>query len=106
MEDWYAKGPPPISEYRLSFGKHKGKRLQDVPDVYFVKYLIPRRDHGQGLGDVGDAIVVAALDEHLKNNPGLKSQAGRGKAKVREGGIEDKPKRKKRVHGTVEQLTP
>jgi uncharacterized protein (DUF3820 family) len=106
MEDWYAKGPPPLSEYRLSFGKHKGKRLQDVPDVYFVKYLIPRRDGMHYQGNVKDYIVVAALDEHLKNNPGLKSQAGRGKAKVREGGIEDKPKRKKKVHGTVEQLTP
>ncbi|KAJ4367739.1 hypothetical protein N0V86_009860 [Didymella sp. IMI 355093] len=93
MEDWYAKGPPPLSEYRLSFGKHRGKRLDEVPDVYFVKYLIPRRDGIHYAGNVIDYIAVAALDEHLIKNPDLKSQAGRKKTVVREGGIQVKPKR-------------
>lgn len=95
MEAWYAKGPPPLSEYRLSFGKYKGKRLQDVPDVYFTKYLIPRRSGVHHAGNVRDYVVVAALDEHLKKNPDLKNQAGPRKTVVREGGIAAKPKRKK-----------
>lgn len=95
MEEWYARGPPPLSEYRFSFGKHKGKRLQDVPDVYFTKYLIPRRNQIHSAGNVRDYIVVAALDEHLKKNPDLKNQAGPRKSSVREGGIAAKPKRKK-----------
>lgn len=41
LQRWVAKGPPPISEYRLTFGKHKGKLLEEAPDTYIVKYLIP-----------------------------------------------------------------
>lgn len=93
MEGWYAKGPPPLSEYKLSFGKYRGKRLQDVPDVYFTKYFIPRRGEIHHAGNVIDHIVVAALDEHLKKNPDLKNQAGPKKSTVREGGIAAKPKR-------------
>jgi hypothetical protein len=29
---WIKAGEPPISEYRLTFGKHRGKRLDEVPD--------------------------------------------------------------------------
>jgi len=96
MENWYAKGPPPLSEYRHTFGKHKGNRLQDVPDVYFTKYLIPRRDGIHYAGNVRDYVVVAALDEHLEKNPDRKNQAGPRKSTVREGGVAAKPKRKKR----------
>lgn len=118
MEKWYASGPPPLSEYRLSWGKYKGKRLQDVPDVYFAKYLLPRRDsfriHGggeYGLFNAKDYIFVAALDEHMEKNPDLKSQPGRKKTVVRGGGIEAKPKRKykrkpKDAISRVQQLYP
>jgi hypothetical protein len=91
MENWYAKGPPPLSEYRLSYGKHKGKRLQDVPDMY----LIPRRAGIHYAGNVRDYIVVAALDEHLTQNLDLKNQAGPRESTVRQGGTAAKPKRKK-----------
>lgn len=41
-------------------------------------------------------IVVAALDDHLKRHPDLKSQAGNKKTKVREGGIPTPPKRERK----------
>jgi hypothetical protein len=44
MEDWYARGPPPLSEYSLTFGRHKGKRLDEVPDSYLVKHHILQRN--------------------------------------------------------------
>jgi hypothetical protein len=87
MEDWYAKGPPPLSEYRLSFGKHKGKRLQEVPDVYFAKYLIPRENEIHNVFEHPDPLVYEALQDHLKRNPDLKNQAGSKKTVVREGGV-------------------
>jgi hypothetical protein len=81
LEKWYAAGPPPLSEYKLTFGKHKGKRLDQVPDTYLVKYLIPRRHEGHC------PIVSEAVEDYLKRNPDVRSQAGPGKTKVREGGI-------------------
>lgn len=87
MEAWYAKGPPPLSEYRLTFGKHKGRRLDDVPDTYLVKYMIPRRHELHLVDQYHDPLVFDALAEHLKRHPDLKSQAGNKKTTIREGGL-------------------
>ena len=84
LEKWYAAGPPPLSDYKLTFGKHEGKRLNQVPDTYLVKYLIPRR-HLDVSGYC--PIIFEAIEDYLEKNPDVKSQAGRGKTKLREGGI-------------------
>jgi hypothetical protein len=77
LNDWNELGPPPLREYRLTFGKHCGKKLDEVPLVYLVKYLIPRR-HGVGL-DMECPIVGKAIDDYMKRHPEVKSQAGRRK---------------------------
>jgi hypothetical protein len=77
MKRWNALGPPPLSEYRLTFGKHQGQLLADVPHSYLVKYLIPR--HASISSDGDCPIVFEAVTEHMKKHPGLQSQAGRMK---------------------------
>jgi hypothetical protein len=77
LNEWNELGPPPLLEYRLTFGKHCGKKLDEVPLVYLVKYLIPRR-HGVG-PDMECPIVGKAIDDYMKRHPGVKSQAGRRK---------------------------
>lgn len=79
---WIESGPPPFSTYRLTFGKHKGKLLDEIPDSYMVKYLIPTKGHG------GDCPIVGmAVDDFLERHPNVKSQAGRAKTKPLEEGI-------------------
>ncbi|KAJ4992563.1 hypothetical protein SVAN01_01946 [Stagonosporopsis vannaccii] len=87
MESWYTRGPPPLSEYTLTFGKHRGKRLDQVPDVYLVKYMIPRREALHWVFGHHDPLVFEALADFMKRHPELKSQAGSKKTVVREGGI-------------------
>ena len=88
MEDWYARGLPYLSEYSLTFGRHKRKRLDEVPDSYLVKYLIPRRN---GIHHAHhryyDPIVFEAIGDDMRKNPDMKSQAGRVTTKLRKGGI-------------------
>jgi hypothetical protein len=73
---WIESGPPPLSTYRLAFGKHRGKLLEEVPASYLVKYLIPTK------GNSGDCpIVEMAVDDFLRRHPDVKSQAGREKTK-------------------------
>jgi hypothetical protein len=93
LQEWYRLGPPPLSEYRLMFGKHRGKLLEEVPDSYLVKYLVPRRNNCVPLGNC--LIVKDAVEDFLKRHPEVKSQAGRGKTKPLEEGIL-KPRAKKR----------
>ena len=38
-----SNGPQPDSEYVVTFGKHKGKSLNDVP-LDYIKYLLDRED--------------------------------------------------------------
>jgi hypothetical protein len=81
LERWKALGPPPLSEYRLTFGKHKGQLLDDVPLTYMVKYLIPRcRDRTLDCPIVGEAV-----GDYMKRHPEMKSQAGMQKTKPIEG---------------------
>ncbi|KAH7066624.1 hypothetical protein BKA63DRAFT_124132 [Paraphoma chrysanthemicola] len=94
IRDWYALGPPPLSEYRLTFGKHRGKLLEEVPDVYLVKYLVPRRKD-QSLGSECP-IVLDAIKDFLKRHPGIKSQAGPKKAKPLKGEVAQAPEARKR----------
>jgi hypothetical protein len=82
LENWYASGPPPLSEYRLTFGKHRGKKIDQVPDTYLVKYLIARH------GNLRECPMIhEAVEDFMKRHPDVKSQAGRGKTRLREGGI-------------------
>jgi hypothetical protein len=77
LNDWNELGPPPLQEYRLTFGKHCGKKLDEVPLTYLVKYLIPRL---QVVGpNMECPIVGKAIDDYMKRHPGVKSQAGRKK---------------------------
>ncbi|KAH7080874.1 hypothetical protein FB567DRAFT_114565 [Paraphoma chrysanthemicola] len=93
IRNWYTLGPPPLSEYRLTFGKHRGKLLDEVPDVYLVKYLVPRRK-GQSLRSECP-IVLDALNDFLKRHPGIKSQAGPKKAKPLKGEVAQAPEARK-----------
>jgi hypothetical protein len=77
LDDWNALGPPPLPEYRLTFGRHCGKKLDEVPLVYLVKYLIPRRN-SVGL-DLECPIVGKARDNYIERHPEVRSQAGRRK---------------------------
>jgi hypothetical protein len=87
--EWLESGPPPISQYRLTFGKHKGKLLEEVPDSYMVKYLIPRRKDSMGMDHC--PIVELAVEDFMKRHPEVKSQAGRTKTKPVEGGALKSP---------------
>jgi hypothetical protein len=69
MKRWNALGPPPLSEYRFTFGKHQGRLLADVPHSYLVKYLIPRHEAIQSDRDC--PIVYDAITEYLKKHPGV-----------------------------------
>jgi hypothetical protein len=80
LRRWEADGPPPMSEYKLTFGKHRGKRLEEVPDSYLVKYLIPRSDRS-GLLGAECPLVVEAIKDFRKRHPDIKSQAGKEKTK-------------------------
>lgn len=93
LSEWEAKGPPPFSEYKLTFGKHRGKRLEEVPDSYLVKYLIPRaQDVAYECPLVSDAIA-----DFLKRHPDVKSQAGRARTEpLPEGIMQQTPTRKGR----------
>ena len=82
---WEKLGPPPLSEYRLTFGKHCGKRLDEVPEVYLVKYLIPRRGETGGLGNECP-IVVDAVEDYMRRYPGVKGKGCRTKGKEEGGG--------------------
>jgi hypothetical protein len=73
LDDWNKLGPPPLSEYRLTFGKHWGMKLDEVPLSYLAKYLIPRRPTSDC------PIVGEAIDDYMARNPDVKSQAGRKK---------------------------
>ncbi len=95
MQDWYSRGPPPLSQYTLTFGKHRGKRLDQVPDVYLVKYMIPRREALHHVFMHHDPLVYEALADFLGKHPGMKSQAGSKKTVVREGGVPTPLPRKK-----------
>jgi hypothetical protein len=77
LNDWNELGPPPLQEYRLTFGKHCGKKLDEVPLTYLVKYLIPRR-HVVG-PNMECPIVGEAIDDYMRRHPEVKSQAGRKK---------------------------
>jgi hypothetical protein len=83
--EWLESGPPPLSEYRLSFGKHRGRLLEEVPDLYMVKYLVPRCKSRCGTGEC--PIVGVALEDFLKRHPEIKSQAGLARTKPLEEGI-------------------
>jgi uncharacterized protein (DUF3820 family) len=66
------------SEYRINFGKHKGKTLKELPDSYLVKYLIPRTSggmHGSPTIVEGEPLL-AAIREFVAVHPEVKSQAG------------------------------
>jgi hypothetical protein len=77
LNDWNELGPPPLQEYRLTFGKHCGKKLDEVPLTYLVKYLIPRR---LVVGpNMECPIAGEAIDDYMKRHPEVKSQAGRKK---------------------------
>jgi len=94
LEKWNALGPPPISEYRLTFGKHRGKRLDEVPDSYLVRYLIPRRNEKLR---ADCPIIYDALEDFMKMHPDVKGQGGRGKAKpLKEGIMNPAPPTKRR----------
>jgi hypothetical protein len=75
LEMWKALGPPPLSEYRLTFGKHRGKLLEEVPDSYMVKYLMLKG------GRLECPIVEEAVEDYMKRHPEIKSQAGREKTR-------------------------
>jgi hypothetical protein len=79
LKRWNALGPPPLSEYRLTFGRHQGELLADVPHSYVVKYLIPRHESLHADGHC--PIVFDAVTEYLKKHPELKSQAGNRKTR-------------------------
>ena len=81
LRRWEANGPPPITEYELTFGKHKGKRLEEVPDSYLVKYLIPRSGPTGGLS-LECPLVVEAIEDFRKRYPNIKGQAGSVKTKA------------------------
>ncbi|KAJ4298014.1 hypothetical protein N0V90_005913 [Kalmusia sp. IMI 367209] len=74
LRDWEKLGPPPLSEYRLTFGKHRGKKVDEVPHTYLVKYLIPQ-SHA-GLMGTNCPIVVDAVKDYMKRHPEVHSQAG------------------------------
>lgn len=95
MNEWYSRGPPPLSDYLLTFGKYRGKPIDRVPDVYLVKYLIPRREELPYVLGHHDPIVFEAVGDYMRRNPDVKSQAGRNKTKVRESGIAAQVKRKR-----------
>ena len=81
LKRWEADGPPPLSEYKLTFGKHKGKRLYEVPDSYLVKYLIPRAGN-KGQISFECPLVIDAVEDFQKRHPEIKSQAGKGKTQA------------------------
>jgi hypothetical protein len=76
LEEWTALRRPPPSEYRFKSGKHKGKRLDGVPDSYLVKYLMPRR-HEFLRGHC--TMLFDAVEDFMSRYPNVKSQAGRKK---------------------------
>lgn len=73
MKDWNEQGPPSLPEYRLTFGKNRGIKLDEVNLTYVVKYLIPicPTDMCPIVGD--------AIDDYVKKHPETKSQAGPAK---------------------------
>ncbi|KAH3943772.1 hypothetical protein HBH98_074900 [Parastagonospora nodorum] len=95
--EWLESGPPPITQYRLTFGKHKGKLLEEVPDSYMVKYLIPRHKDSMDMGHC--AIVGVAVEDFMKRHPEVKSQAGNTKTKPVEGAVLKSPIVEKKERG-------
>ena len=87
LVNWLESGPPPITKYRLTFGKHKGKLLEEVPDSYMVKYLIPRHKDKDGIRMGHCPIVSFAVEDFMKRHPEVKSQAGSKKTKPVEEGV-------------------
>jgi hypothetical protein len=87
MNKWVEASPPPLSEYRLTFGKHEGKRLDEVPTTYLLKYL---RHPGM---TYRCPIVVEAVEDFMQRHPDVISQAGPKKTKPKpiKGGIEEVP---------------
>jgi hypothetical protein len=92
MEAWYARGPPPLSDYTLSFGKHMGKRIDEVPDTYLVKFLIPRVGP-QGLLQNNCPMVNEVVADFMRSNPGVKSQAGRVKTIMHDNDVKELPQK-------------
>lgn len=58
-----------------------------MPDVYIVKYMIPRRNDLYHVYRHHDSLVFEAFADYMKRYPDVKSQAGNKKTKVCEGGI-------------------
>jgi hypothetical protein len=96
LEAWIKAGEPPISEYRLTFGKHRGKQLDEVPDAYIVKYLIPRHLPREGDASTECPFVGDAVADFMKRHPDVQSQAGRSKTKPLKEGTLKQPEAKKR----------
>ena len=83
---------PLLSKYILNFGKHRSECLVQVPDMHLVKYLIPHKD-----GFLRSlSKLFEAVDDYMKEHPGLESQAGPGKAVARKHGIPSMAPRKRK----------
>lgn len=87
-----------VSSY---IGKHKGKRLDEVPDTYLVKYLIPQKGATGRLGGQCPR-VVDAVEDFMKRHPDVESQAGEAKTKPLKEGMLKQPAMKKRRRNTAE----
>jgi hypothetical protein len=59
--------PEPISDYRLTFGKWVGKKLDEVPEAY-VKHLVQRTGGGERDAH-GCEVVKLAVKELLERRP-------------------------------------
>ena len=70
--------PPHYSSFTLPFGKHRGKKLQEVPGTYIVKYLIPHYAKPEEYRGIGQPLADA-LRTFMNDFPEVKSQAGRQK---------------------------
>jgi hypothetical protein len=80
LENWKALVPPPLSEHRLTFAKHKGRLLEVAPHTYMVKFLITcRKKYLIQCPIAGDAV-----EHYLKRHPEMKSHAGRQEPKSAE----------------------
>ena len=86
LGEWIKAGEPPISEYRLTFDKHRGKHLDEVPDTYIAKYLIPQHLSRNGDASSNSPFVEDAVADFMKRHPNVQSQAERSKTKRLEEG--------------------
>jgi hypothetical protein len=86
LEKWRAARPPPLSKYRLTFGKRRGRRLEEVAGAYLVRFLITHQRTNHGIYTIGP-IIFEALEDFVKRHPNVKSHIGPTKTKLRKGGI-------------------